>query len=154
MGKWAAKRDSDGSITIVQPRSGTAQSALDRLAVDMGESYTLLNEITDLNPEPSKRWRKQLQDNGSGDLEVDMTAAREAKMTEIREKRDSWLKQSDDSWIEESSKGNATTDIESDKDALRDMTDDAQIAVDAETDADDLEAMDAFSGLTLNGTYE
>ena len=154
--KYSAKRDSDGAIIILMVLRGTAQDALDKYSKDQGDGpYTLLNQIdSETNPEPSRKWRNSWKDGGSGDLEVDLTAARAEKMTEIRAKRDLWLKQSDASWVEESSKGTATTDIESDKTALRDMTDDAQTAVEAETHGDDLEAYDAFSGLTLNGTYE
>lgn len=154
MRKWAIKRNSDNAIIILQGLSG--QVALDQYSNDQGDGpYTLLNEITNINPQPIfYKWRSSWKDNGSGDIEVDMTKAGAHKMAEIRSKRDDMLKQSDAIYIEELSKAVSTTDIEADKAALRDMTTQAQIDVDAESDPDALEAMDAFAGLSLNKTYE
>ena len=148
MKKTAAKRDSDGHVIIVQT-NGDVQGILDQMP---DGPYTLMNEVSELTA--NRKYRDHWRDDGNGDIAVDMTLARAAKMEEIRAKRDAMLEKSDKLYIEQLTKGQDTSDVEADKNALRDMTVAAQVVVDAEDDADALEAMDAFAGLSLNNSYE
>ena len=148
MNKMAAKRDSDGHVIIVQTK-GDAQAILDQMP---DGPYTLIGDASELTA--NRKYRDCWRDDGEGGVEVDLDLARADKMAEIRAKRDDLLAKSDAVYIEELSKALDTTDVQADKTALRDMTGTAQTAVDAIEDADELEAYDAFAGLSLNKEYE
>ena len=145
--KKYAYENADGTVGVIQCK-GSPESFLPAGA-------TLKNEITGSNPEPSSRYfRDCWAVDGNGDLEVDLTKARAQKMAEVRAKRDGMLKQSDDMWVKNASMAASNTDVEADKTTLRDMTTQAQTDVDALSDADSIESHDAFSGLSLNETYD
>ncbi len=135
MKKWAAKRDSDSKIVIIQCKINP-QLFLDQM--DDGP-YTLLNEIDEIiNPAPTRSFRDSWEDNGSGDVQVNMPAARAEKMATFRVERDKRLEKTDKDWVEKSSKSESLTTTETYKTELRDMMPDEQTAVDAETDDDTL----------------
>ena len=150
MKDWSAKRDSDGKVVILL-NTKDPEAILNKMP---DGPYTLIGEC-DVSTLASRKWRDSWKDDESGGIEVDMVGARAQKMQEIRAKRDEMLDNSDKKWVEATTKGEASdvSDIEADKVALRDMAVAAQAAVDAETDPDNLESMDAFSGLSLNKVY-
>lgn len=84
----------------------------------------------------------------------ELTLERARKMEEIRAKRDAMLLVNDKDWLIASKKGEDTTALEADAQALRDMTTQAQTDVDALATVDDIKAHDAFAGLSLSKAYE
>ena len=85
---------------------------------------------------------------------AEIVIARARKMVEIRAKRDYMLVENDKQWLIASKKAESTTTLEADAVILRDMTDDAQTAIDAESDLQTVKDYDAFASITLAGTYE
>ncbi len=91
MRKWAGKRDSDGLIVVVQCNSDP-QNFLDKLN---DGPYTLLNEVTDSNPLPDRKYTDKWKDNGSGDIEITQTDMDSTNFISLREQRDKLLFDSD-----------------------------------------------------------
>ena len=73
-------------------------------------------------------------------VEVDMAAAREIHKDNLRAERKPRLDQLDIDFMQALEAGNSTTQIATDKQTLRDITDDARIA--AATTPDELKALD------------
>lgn len=84
----------------------------------------------------------------------ELALARRNKMAEIRLKRDVWLLVNDKEWLIKSKKQESTVALEADAEALRDLPEAAQAAVDAMSSPEDIRAYDAFSGLSLSMSYE
>lgn len=147
MKKYAAKRQ-DGSVYTIQCKH-SPENFLEDLDND-----TLMNEITDANPLPSKAFRDSWQDNGSGDIEIDLTGAKTEKKASCRAERNAKLKTWDDKELEINSKISRktrlvedTTAEEADRDAVEDYKQDLRdlgatidSEVDAELTTDDVEA--------------
>ena len=73
-------------------------------------------------------------------VEVDMTAARDIHKDNLRPERAPRMEQLDVDFMQALEAGNSTTQIATDKQTLRDITDDARIASAADPDA--LKALD------------
>lgn len=147
--RWAIERQ-DQSIYIIHCSHGVNPSQW----MEDSDNDVLVGEVTVDNPTPDITQRAAWRDDGAGGLTVDLPAARVSKLDEIRAKRDDMLKQSDAKWIEETSKGASVTNIEADKTALRNLPASAQTALDALATSSEIADYDAFSGLSLNYSYD
>lgn len=121
-------------------------------SVAMEEGDTLMNEC-DAADLPPRYFRDLYQDDGGGDIEVDLADARSFKLDKIRVVRDRMLKKSDEIWTEESSKAEDLTDIQADKVDLRDLPADADTALTALDTLAEIRDYDAFDGLSLNKDF-
>lgn len=139
MKKFAAKRDSDGKIVFLHAKYD-AQSALDKYSSDAGDGpYTLMEQDPSM-PASGKYFRDALEDDGSGNVQVNMTSARAQKKAEARAERDVKLEASDKDWVTKASKGEDATATETYKTELRDLG--ATIDTDCDAEADDVALKD------------
>ena len=83
----------------------------------------------------------------------ELSLAKRDKMAEVRAERNRMLKVNDEAWIIASKTGQATTALEADAQALRDLPEAIESALDALTSAEDVKAYDAFSNLQLSRSY-
>lgn len=84
----------------------------------------------------------------------ELTLARKYKMDAVRAKRNAWLLINDKEWLIAAKKNESTAGLEADAVALRDLPEAAETALDALSSVEDVEAYDAFAGLSLSVSYE
>lgn len=143
MRKWSIKK-ADDSIQIVHCDQYPS------FVLESGD--TIISELQDSDL-PDRRFRECWIDN-EGSLELDLSAVRAQRTAEVRVKRDRWLLQNDAKWAEASKKGEDTTDILSDAEALRDLPADIQVDLSALITAEDIASYDPFPSLGLTQSYE
>jgi len=145
MKQWAVKK-TDNSIYTFQ-----CEGSPDDFLQDPTD--TLLNEITDSNPMPSKSQRAAWKDDGSGDIEVDLTLAKADKKTSCKDERDVKIKNWDEVEQEYTSKISRGTRLSEDVSAeqtnldaiedykhnLRELGATIDTEVDAETTVEDVD---------------
>ena len=107
MKKWAVKRQ-DGTIYVIQCKSSPESFVVD------SENDTVLNEITDSNPLPSKAFMDAWKDNGSGDVEIDLDLIKTKKKELSKAERDAKIKAWDETEQEYTSKVNRGTRLSED----------------------------------------
>lgn len=84
----------------------------------------------------------------------ELIKCREEKMVEIRSRRDKMLISHDKQFLIALKESADTTDLLADRTTLLDLPAAAQTDLDAETDLQAIKDYDAFSSLSLNGSYE
>ena len=126
--------------------------------VNVVSSFDVPSDWTHIcdNPEslPLSKFFDAWKDNGNGTVGIDLPTARQIKLDEIRAKRDAMLKKTDERFVEELSKAADTSSIEADKQALRDITTQAETDLASKIKDTTIDAYDAFASLTLSESYE
>jgi len=84
----------------------------------------------------------------------ELTLARTSKMAEVRNKRDAMMVSHDKQYLIALKDGADTANMLADRTILLDLPAVAQVAIDALETKEEVEAYDAFDGLSLNETYE
>ena len=98
-----------------------------------------VRDAASLNVPSDRTFRGAWQFNGDA-VEVDMASARDIHKENLRAERKPRMEQLDVDFMQALEAGNSTTQIASDKQTLRDITDDSRIA--AATTPDALKALD------------
>lgn len=76
------------------------------------------------------------------------------KIDQIRARRDRMLKVHDDKWIIAQKDQADTTSLDADRQTLKDVPQDSQAYLDAETDVEAVKSFNPFEALELNEDYE
>lgn len=76
-----------------------------------------------------------------------VSKARESKMEQIRAERNIRLVENDKQWMIKKKKGQSTTSLENEAQALRDLPETAQAALDEMNSVEDIQNYDAFEEL-------
>ena len=74
----------------------------------------------------------------------ELSLSKKNKLEEIRSKRNSLLVENDKQWLIKSKKGQSTTALEAEAQALRDLPEEAETALNAMTTLEDIAAYDPF----------
>lgn len=126
MKRWAIKKadDSIGIFFGADPSIVLADGD-----VVVGEAPELPTNVA------QEAWKEE-----DGAIVVDLDKAREIKLDEIRVERDRLLAESDAEWVEKSSKGEDVSDLNTRKQALRDLPAAVESALASESTAEDIAA--------------
>lgn len=119
-------------------------------ANNLPAGYELVGELSQELPDRHYRNCWKLED---GFIVVDMGLARAQELRRVEEKQIKYLELSDKHFVVEMSKGADLAQINSDKEDLRAVNNDAQIVLSNMNSLQDMKEYDPFSALELNYDY-